>query len=179
MLAHEAQHLARRALLGLEGEPQVGPVEAAHEDARRRGEQLVDDVAARRRVGGRGQRQGLQPAADLARDVAQREVLGAEIVAPLRDAMRLVDRHQRDVDLGQHLDRVGPRQPLGREVEQTQLARGAAGRARAAFSAGSLLELRLPAATPAALSARTWSRISAISGETTSVRPGRASAGSW
>ena len=33
------------------------------------------------------------------------------------------------------------------------------------------------AATPAAWSASTWSFISAISGETTTVRPGRASAG--
>ena len=48
-----------------------------------------------------------------------------------------------------------------------------------AFSAGSLLELRLPAETPAAVSARTWSRISAISGEITRVRPGRTIAGSW
>ena len=35
MIAHEAQHLARGPLLGLEGEPQVGPVEASNEHARR------------------------------------------------------------------------------------------------------------------------------------------------
>ena len=40
--AHERQHLPRRALLGLEGQPQVGPVEAAHEHARWLGEQLVE-----------------------------------------------------------------------------------------------------------------------------------------
>ena len=86
------------------------------------GEQLVDDVVAGRRIGGRGEGQRLQPAADLARHVAQAEILGAEIVAPLRDAMGLVDRHHRDVALGQHLDRVGPRQPLGRDIEQPKLA---------------------------------------------------------
>ena len=120
--AHEGEHLARGALLGLEGQAEVGPVEASHEDARRVGEQLVDDVVAGRRIGGRGEGQRLQPAADLARHVAQAEILGAKIVAPLRDAMGLVDRHHRDVALGQHLDRVGPRQPLGRDIEQPKLA---------------------------------------------------------
>ena len=48
---HESQHLARRALLGLEGELEVRPVEAAHERPGRRREQLVDDVAAGRRIG--------------------------------------------------------------------------------------------------------------------------------
>ena len=120
--AHEGEHLARGALLGLEGQPEIGPVEASHEDARRHGEQLVDDVVAGRRIGGRGEGESLQPAADLPRHVAQAEIFGAKIVAPLRDAVGLVDRHHRDVALGQHLDRVGPRQPFGRDIEQPELA---------------------------------------------------------
>ncbi len=36
-----------------------------------------------------------------------------------------------------------------------------------------------PAATPASRKDRTWSRISAISGEMTTVTPSRTSAGSW
>ena len=40
-------------------------------------------------------------------------------------------------------------------------------------------ELRKVAATPFAVSASTWSFISAISGEITTVSPGRTSAGSW
>ena len=123
VVAHEGQDLARRALLRLEGEPEVRPVEAAHEDARRRHrKQLVDDVVARRRIGRRGEGQRLQLAADLARDVAEVEIVGTEVVAPLRDAMGLVDRHHRHVALGQHLDRVGPRQTFGRDIEQAQLA---------------------------------------------------------
>jgi hypothetical protein len=39
--------------------------------------------------------------------------------------------------------------------------------------------LRLPASTPAARKAATWSRISAISGETTIVSPPRTMAGNW
>ena len=42
-----------------------------------------------------------------------------------------------------------------------------------------LPEVSAPASTPAALSARTWSRISAISGEMTTVTPSRHRAGSW
>ncbi len=42
-----------------------------------------------------------------------------------------------------------------------------------------LAEVSAPASTPAARKERTWSRISAISGETTTVSPSRSSAGSW
>ena len=119
---HEGQDLARGAFLGLEGEPEVGPVEAAHEDARRRDKQLLDDVTPGRRVRRRGEGQGLQAPADLARETAQRQILGPEIVAPLRDAVRLVDRHHRHAGVCQHFDRVGSRQPFRRYVEQPQFA---------------------------------------------------------
>ena len=46
-------------------------------------------------------------------------------------------------------------------------------------SASSSDELSAVAATPAACSWSTWSFISAMSGETTTVRPSRTSAGSW
>ena len=59
-------------------------------------------------------------------------------------------------------------------------ASGRAGRARSRRrSSGSDDELRLAAATPSSRSCATWSRISAISGETTSVRPSRTIGGSW
>jgi hypothetical protein len=41
------------------------------------------------------------------------------------------------------------------------------------------VELRNVAGIPASVSASTWSFISAISGDTTSVSPGCSSAGSW
>ena len=54
------------------------------------------------------------------------------------------------------------------------------GRARPSRrSSGSEEELRLAASTPASRNWATWSRISAISGETTRVRPPRTIAGSW
>jgi hypothetical protein len=46
-------------------------------------------------------------------------------------------------------------------------------------SAGSLAELNVAAGTPTPSSWRTWSRISAIKGETTTVRPPPTTAGSW
>ena len=49
---------------------------------------------------------------------------------------------------------------------------------RRAASSGAIEELRKVAGTPAATSASTWSFMSAMSGETTSVRPERMSAGS-
>src|SRR6185369_925035 len=80
MALHEGQGLARRALLWLEGEPEIGPVEAAHEGARRVGEQLLDDVVPRRRVGRGSESHGLQSAADLARERPQGQILGSEVV---------------------------------------------------------------------------------------------------
>ena len=46
-------------------------------------------------------------------------------------------------------------------------------------SHGSLAEFRAPASTPASRKPETWSRISAISGEMTTVSPLWRSAGSW
>ena len=47
------------------------------------------------------------------------------------------------------------------------------------YSWGDSVLLRNSAATPRALSCSTWSFIRAISGETTTVRPGKIKAGSW
>ena len=38
---------------------------------------------------------------------AERRVFGAEVVAPLRDAMRLVDREQRDLRAFEEVERLG------------------------------------------------------------------------
>jgi hypothetical protein len=53
---------------------------------------------------------------------AERQVLGTEIVAPLRDAVRLVDRQQADVAAGEQRDHVRPGQPFGRDVGEAELA---------------------------------------------------------
>ncbi len=53
----------------------------------------------------------------------QPEIFRAEIVAPLRDAVRLVDREERDRDLVEPGKETVAQEPLGREVEQIELAR--------------------------------------------------------
>jgi hypothetical protein len=52
----------------------------------------------------------------------QLQVLGPEVVAPLRDAVRLVDREERDAPAFQQGGRGRHPQPLRRQVEQVQLA---------------------------------------------------------
>ena len=69
-------------------------------------------------------------------------------------------------------------QPLGRDVQQIELAVAQRAWTRRA-SAPSSEELRTAARTPAGRSASTWSFISEMSGDTTMAMPGRTSAGSW
>ena len=73
-------------------------------DARRRGGGERDD--------GRGPQQR-QP-------LAEQPVVGPEVVAPLRDAVRLVDRDERRRAPGQHLGEAGHPQPLGGDEEEVE-----------------------------------------------------------
>ena len=57
-----------------------------------------------------------------ARGVGEPEVVGPEVVAPLRDAVRLVDDEQADFTSRDRLEERRRREPLGRDVEQPQLA---------------------------------------------------------
>ena len=58
---------------------------------------------------------GLQRGADLA-------VFGAEVVAPFRDAMRLIHRHEADLHTADELDELLARKRLRRDVEQLEFA---------------------------------------------------------
>lgn len=55
------------------------------------------------------------------------QVLGAEIVAPLGNAVRLVNCEERDFHAPQPLQKYLTREPLGRDVEQLQLPRAQVG----------------------------------------------------
>ena len=137
-----------------------------------------DDVVGhlRRRRRGRGD-DGLR--AEPARRVGQAEVVRAEVVPPLGDAVRLVDHEQPDLGLPDPLEEARRREPLRGDVEQ---ARAAADRAveRGAVRGASCCALTI-ATLPGAMrsSAWTWSCMSETSGETTIVRSARMSAGSW
>ena len=54
--------------------------------------------------------------------LAQHPVVGAEVVTPLRDAMRFVDGDERRLALGQHLGKPRHAQPFRRNEEELQAA---------------------------------------------------------
>ncbi len=83
--------------------------------------QLLHDLLARALVGGRGQRDARDAGEALGED-AQLAVLGAEVVAPLRDAVRLVDGEEGDVDLGEKRQHALLHEALGRDVEEVERA---------------------------------------------------------
>ena len=72
-------------------------------------------------IGGRGQRDARHGGKTLVQQ-RQLQVFGPEIVAPLRDAMRLVDREQRELRAVQQIEAARGGQPLGRDVEHVELA---------------------------------------------------------
>ena len=85
--------------------------------------QARDDVRRdlRGRRGGRGHE---RPRAQPARRVGEAEVVRAEVVAPLRDAVRLVDDEQPHVRGLERLGEARRGEALGRDVEQAHLAGG-------------------------------------------------------
>ena len=62
-------------------------------------------------------------APSVARGVGEAEVVGPEVVPPLRDAVRLVDHEQADAHLAHALEEAGRGEALGRHVEQAQVTR--------------------------------------------------------
>ncbi len=103
----------------------VGPVERADEHLRRRREQPFADVVAGDLVGGRGEGDGLADG-EIAPDFAEEPVFGPEVVAPLGDAVRLVDGHHRDRRIAQRIQRLHRGEAFGRDVEELEVAvRGA------------------------------------------------------
>ena len=99
-------------------EVQVRPVEPGDDDLRVAQPQPVGDVVAYRRGRGRGQRHDRRPAERLDH-VAERQVVGAEVVAPRGDAVRLVDRDQRRASAPRtSASRSGLRELLRRDEQE-------------------------------------------------------------
>ena len=124
----EGLELVQRLALLDDRVADVGPVEA-RDVARRVAEaQARAHVVARLRVGG-GRAGDDGHAGEQPAQLAELHVLGAEVVAPLADAMRLVDGEQGEAGTGRGLldlvqareERLG-HQRLGRHVEQVELA---------------------------------------------------------
>jgi hypothetical protein len=90
---------------------QIRPVDAGVDHVDVRAVQLLADVLDHILGGGGGQRQHRRAAQRLNRR-RHLDVGRPEVVAPLRDAVRLVDHHQVHLHLPQQVDELGHRQPL-------------------------------------------------------------------
>ena len=113
------QDLAARIVLGGKGQVDIGPVKPVQESLRRLPvkqprHDLFAGLAIRRR--GKGRQRHVKRAAQL----ADAQVIGAEIMAPLADAMRLVHGDQRHADAPQHAQRRPRSQPFGRDIQQLE-----------------------------------------------------------
>ena len=109
---------------------------------------------------------------------AEATVLGTEVVAPLGDAVRLVDRDQRDAARDERFARLGAAERLGRGHHQQRAARGDLRDRRASRvprTVPSSRTQRMPFATRR----RCWSWSSAISGDTTTTGFGSSIDGTW
>ena len=99
----------------------VGAVEPGDDHPVLGNAELGEDVGAGAAVGGGGQRQP----GDIAEAVEQgpqQAIVGAEVVAPFADAMRLVDREQGDLGFLQQLREAFAAGAFGGDVEQVELA---------------------------------------------------------
>ena len=120
----QVEQLLARLVLRHDPVLDVGPVEARHEmpgALARPQVQPLRDLGVGGLGGSGGQRDPghVRPALVQLR---QREVVGPEVVAPLRDAVRLVDGEQRDLPAAEQRERGRHPQPLRRQVEQVDLA---------------------------------------------------------
>ena len=81
----------------------------------------LGDLAAGQLVGGGGQRDP-RHVREFLGDRRQPDIFRAEVVAPLRHAMRLVDREQRQFRPRQQRQAARRQQPLRRDIEQVEFA---------------------------------------------------------
>src|SRR5436309_2512230 len=115
--------LARPAAVALlvRREHQVRAEERALEPVGLHHAELADDVAGHPAGGGGGERED-RDAAELVLEPAQAAVCGTEVVAPLRDAVRLVDHDERHAHPAEEAPEPAL-EPLGRHVDELVLAR--------------------------------------------------------
>ena len=151
LVAQEAQQLRARVVLLDDGVADVRPVEAADEGARVLQLQPHHDVGARVRVGGGGERDARHAGKALVQH-AQAQVLRAEIVPPLGDAMRLVDGEQAEqlplVQRIQHRQEARRQDAFRRRIQQHQPARAQLALDRPTLPGCRACEFRKLACTP-------------------------------
>ena len=95
------------------------------------------DVVGHRGRRGRGRAPAIASRAEPAGGVGEAEVVGPEVVPPLRDAVRLVDHEQPDLGVPDALQEPGRGEPLRRDVQQPHLPGDRAARSRRRFARAS------------------------------------------
>jgi hypothetical protein len=121
LLAQEAQQLATRLVLLDHAIPDVGPIKAGDELLGLRQTETFDDLLAGQAIGGGGEGDARDPGPALMQQV-ELDVLGPEVVPPLRDAVGLVDGKEGDAALVQQGQKAFAEQPLRGYVQQVELA---------------------------------------------------------
>ena len=112
---------------------EIGSIKAADKGGWLLQSQLLNDVRTNVRRGRGRQRQRLH-ALQLLNRALQAQVIRAKVVTPGRDAMRFVDREERDAHLLQRLDEAAAAEALGRDVDQFEFAAAHGVDARSLFT---------------------------------------------
>jgi len=120
-LREEALQLALRIVLLDDGVADVRTVEARREDARIVELQPVDEIVARLRIGRRRQRHA-RHAGEAFPQHGELEIFRPEVVAPLADAMGLVDGEEADPDACEQSEKSVADKTLGRHIEEIEIA---------------------------------------------------------
>ena len=121
LVADETHQLRARVGLVDDGIANVRTIEARDEDTRVVERQARSDFGARLRIGGGSQRDPRHAWKPFVQH-GQLKILGPEIVTPLGDAMRFIDRKQSNLDLLKQSETAWCGQPLGRHIQQIELA---------------------------------------------------------
>ena len=100
---------------------QVGPVEAGHVHPRPAQGQAAGDFGPRRGIGGGGEGDPRHPGEAFGED-REAQIFGTEVMPPLRDAMRLVDREECQRRAFEERQATFGEQPFGRDIQQVETA---------------------------------------------------------
>src|SRR5690606_16314081 len=100
----------------------VRPVETRRENARLIKLQAMDQIAPRLRVRRRRQRKA-RNAGKLFLERCKLQIFRPKVMSPLADAMRLVNRDERQRNAREKLREAVARQPLRRDIEKIKTAR--------------------------------------------------------
>jgi hypothetical protein len=103
------------------GEHEIGAIEAIDEGARVFEFELRADVGLGFEIGGGGDGHA-RHAGEAIRELAERAIVGPEVMAPLADAVRFVDGDERDRALFEEIEEALREEAFGRDVEEIELA---------------------------------------------------------